>query len=64
MRTVPFFLIFTFISLNIFGQKVQDLKFYNVKDEIAKGNIIIIGQGFDNSSFGRLPLYIKDSKRK
>ena len=64
MRTVPFFLIFTFISLNIFGQKVQDLKFYNVKDEIAKGNIIIIGQGFDNSSFGRLPLEIKDSTRK
>lgn len=63
MRIFLFLLAISF-GVSLYGQKNSDLKYFNVKDEIAKGNIVIIGQGFEDSGYNRLPYSIKDSIRK
>ena len=47
----------------MYGQKVSDLVLYPVNEEIEIGYMKIIGQGFKDSEYGRLPLNIKDSIR-
>ena len=63
MKVFLFSFLFLF-SVSCYSQKISELKLHSVSDAIKDGKISIVGQGFDDSEFGRLPISIKDSVRK
>ncbi|MEG0518498.1 MAG: SGNH/GDSL hydrolase family protein [Bacteroidales bacterium] len=51
----------------VFGQKVADLKFTDVQQAVVKGEMVILGQGFEmapDKFFSRLPSDIEGTVRK